>query len=310
MTNWTHSKLESPTGANLQLYSALTAKTAKAVVQINHGMGEHAARYQRFAEFLNTHGYHVYAHDHRGHGATTAADAPLGSFAAKNGWSKVIADVAAVNRHIKEHHAGLPIICFGHSMGSIIAFNYALRHGDAIDALACWNAGFNAGALAAVGKIILKTERFFKGSDVPSALTQKLTFDAWNAKFKPNRTDFDWLSRDEAEVDKYVDDPLCGFPVTIGLWLDVLEGIYFNADNANLANLPKNLPVHLLGGGADPCSEHGKGVEAIACRLSHADMGDVTVTVLENTRHESLNEINRDQVMTDFARWLDKHFDR
>lgn len=312
MSNWTNSQIESPSGASLRLYSSVIGdaegKNVRGVVHINHGMGEHAARYQRFAEFLNTRGYHAYAHDHRGHGATTAKDAPLGQFAAKNGWQKVIDDVHFVNSHIHEQHPGLPVVCFGHSMGSIISFNYALRHADTIDALCCWNAGFSTGALPAIGKIILKMERMFKGSDAISHITHKLTFGAWNAEFKPNRTDFDCLSRDEAEVDKYVADPLCGIPISIGLWLDVLEWVYFNADDTNLKNLPKELPVHLQGGSKDPISEHGKAIEAIAPRLTAAGLGDVTLKILQDTRHESLNEINRDQTMADLADWLDQRF--
>ncbi len=305
MSNWTQSKLESPSGATLQLYSALTGERPRAVVQINHGMGEHAGRYQRFADFLNAHGYGVYAHDHRGHGETSSLDSHPGHFAARNGWDKVIEDVAAVNSHIKEQNPDVPIVCFGHSMGSIIAFNYALRHPGTYQALCCWNAGFTTGALAAIGRMILKVERLFKGSDVPSRITRKLTFDAWNAAFKPNRTEFDWLSRDDEEVNKYVNDPHCGIPISIGLWLDVLSGIYFNADDGNLKALAKDLPVHLQGGAADPCSEHGKAVEVIALRLKKAGLTDVTLTILENTRHESLNEINRDKTMSDFADWLD-----
>jgi alpha-beta hydrolase superfamily lysophospholipase len=308
MSNWTQSTLESPTGASLNLYSAVTGDKPRAIVQINHGMGEHAARYQRFADFLNGRGYGVYAHDHRGHGETSSLDAHPGHFASKDGWDKVVEDVLAVNSHIRQKHPGVPIICFGHSMGSIIGFSYALRHPGTIDALVCWNAGFTTGLLATVGKAILKIERMFKGSDVPSNITRKLTFDAWNGEFKPNRTEFDWLSRDEVEVDKYVNDPYCGIPISIGLWLDVLSGIYFNADNANLAVLPNNLPVHLQGGAADPCSEHGKAVAAIAPRLRKAGLKDVTLNILEDTRHESLNEVNRDEVMAGFADWCDQRF--
>jgi alpha-beta hydrolase superfamily lysophospholipase len=308
MDNWSHSPLESPTGASVRLYSILAEGDVRGVVQINHGLGEHAARYQRFAEALSKSGYHVYAHDHRGHGATTAGDAPIGVFSNKDGWAKMIDDVHAVNQHIHAQHPDLPIIIFGHSMGSIVAFNYTLRHGDTVNAMVCWNAGFPTGALPVVGSIILKIERMFKGSDVPSGITRKLTFDAWNAEFKPNRTGFDWLSRDEAEVDKYVADPLCGFPISVGMWLDVMAGVTFAADDGNLSRFRKDMPVHLQAGADDPCSERGKGVEEINQRLGKAGMSDVSYNLLENTRHESLNEINRDQTTIDFIAWLDQRF--
>ena len=173
MSNWNHSQLESPTGASLRLYSIMAAGKTRGIVHINHGLGEHAARYQRFAEGLSKSGYHVYAHDHRGHGATTATDAPIAVFSNKDGWAKVIADVHAVNQHIHNEHPDLPVIIFGHSMGAIVTFNYTLQHGDTVQAMVCWNAGFPTGALPAVGSVILKIERMFKGSDVPSTITPK-----------------------------------------------------------------------------------------------------------------------------------------
>ncbi len=308
MADWTESTLDSPTGAKLHLYSARAEGAAKAVVQINHGMGEHAGRYRRFADFLTARGYHVYAHDHRGHGRTEAEDAPLGKFAERDGWAQVLADVEAVNARIRAEHPDLPLVCFGHSMGSIIAFNYALTRPGSIDALTCWNASFTAGGLAAVGRTILKVEKTLKGAHRPSNITQSLTFGAWNKAFKPNRTEFDWLSRDGAEVDKYVADPLCGFPVSIGLWLDTIGGVYFAHDDANLAALPSGLPVHLQGGTEDPCSEQGKAVARTAERLQKAGLRDVTLALLEGARHESLNETNRAQVMADYADWLDGRF--
>ncbi|MEP1208933.1 MAG: alpha/beta hydrolase [Rhizobiaceae bacterium] len=305
---WTSSTLPTSDGASLQLYQHLPKGKIKAVLQVNHGMAEHAARYQPMAEGLAAAGYAVYAHDHRGHGHTTAPGASPGIFARRGGWDAVIGDVAAVNAHVRQAHPDVPIICFGHSMGSIIAFNYALRHPDTINAAALWNSGVETGALAAIFSIILKVQRMFKGSDVPSGLANKASFEAWNKQFAPNRTDFDWLSRDEAEVDTYVADPLCGFPVSIGLWLDLLEGIYFAADNKNLAQLPKDLPIHLLAGGDDPCSERGKTVANIARRMEGVGMDDVTLEVLPDTRHESLNEINRNETLQSFIAWLDKRF--
>ena len=148
----------------------------------------------------------------------------------------------------------------------------------------------------------------FLGSDVPSSLATKATFETWNREFAPNRTGFDWLSRDPAEVDKYVNDPLCGFPVSIGLWLDVLEGIFFASNDTNLKALPSNLPVHLLAGGDDPCSERGKAVAKIAERMERQGMSDVTIELLADTRHESLNDINRDATTALFVDWLDRRF--
>jgi len=305
--DWLAEKHEVPSGAELNLYRNVPL-APKAIIHINHGMAEHAQRYGRFAQALDRAGYGCYAQDHRGHGHTYADDAPRGIFSAKHGWNTVLSDVAAVNAIIMEQHPKAPIICFGHSMGAIIAFNHVLRAPQTVSAGAFWNAGVEAGALTAVFRAILKIERFFKGSDVPSILATRLTFDTWNKAFAPNRTGFDWLSRDQAEVDKYVADPLCGFDVSIGLWLDVLDGITFAANDDNLRKLPANLPIHLQAGTEDPCSEKSIAVANIETRMKALGMTDVTFTPLQNTRHESLNEINRDETTANFIAWLDSRF--
>jgi len=280
----------------------------KAVVHICHGMSEHSGRYERFAQFLAAHGYHSVAHDHRGHGLTTAPDAPQGSFASRNGWEKVIGDVDAVNTAARVRYTDLPIVCFGHSMGSIIGLNYCIRHSDKIAASALWNSGVDGGALLFVYGILLKIERMMKGSDVPSQIAKRLAFDDWNRKFAPNRTRSDWLSRDEAEVDKYLADPLCGFDPTNSLWGDLLTGIRTGANDAQLSKIRDDLPMHLLAGGQDPCSDKGKAVERLYDRLKQSGIRDITYKHYEDNRHEALNELNRDEVMQGFVNWLDERF--
>ncbi|MEO0327523.1 MAG: alpha/beta hydrolase [Pseudomonadota bacterium] len=301
------SEIKSPTGASLGVYSS-TIKAPKAVLHINHGMSEHGKRYQRFAEFLASRGYASLAHDHRGHGATTAADAPQGIFSNQDGLAKVLADADAVNDHIRQQNPNVPIVLFGHSMGSILGLNYCIHHHEKIAGAALWNSGVDGGPLLTIYGFLLTVERFFKGSDVPSQIANKLAFDAWNKKFAPNRTQSDWLSRDEAEVDKYIADPDCGFDASNGLWRDLLGGIRRGADNAELAKIRNDLPIHLLAGTKDPCTNNGTAVERLHDRMSKNGIQDLSLTLLPDTRHESLNEINRDQTMADFVQWLDERF--
>lgn len=297
--------IDSPTGAKLKLHVWNAPSRAKGVVQINHGMAEHASRYARFAEYLNGRGFHVYAHDHRGHGETTAPDAPLGTFAKSDGWQKTLDDVRFINAQITSNHPGLPITCFGHSMGATIAVAYAQSYPSTIDALAAWNGG-ETGIAASALKLLLKIERMIKGSDVPSQLAAKLTFDSFNkgAGIATPRTPFDWLSRDEIEVDKYVADPLCGFTVSNSLWIDFLEGMAKTTQAPNVDAVPKDMPIHLLGGERDPCSNLSKATQSLANQLRKAGYSRTTLITLPDTRHESLNEINRDATMQSFATWL------
>ncbi len=196
MTAWSREALQSPTGAVLNFHWREPAKPPRAIIQVNHGMAEHAARYARFADYLASRGYATIAHDHRGHGHTKAPDAPLGVFAANNGMAKVLDDVSAVMAQARTRSPGTPLVMFGHSMGTIIALHHAHENPGMSDAAAFWNTSFDTPFLLNVLVAVLKTERFLKGSDVPSSFAVKATFEAWNKEFAPNRTAFDWLSRD------------------------------------------------------------------------------------------------------------------
>lgn len=299
-------KLGSPSGALVNLYVKPSAGMARAAVQINHGLAEHAARYARFADFLSGHGFHVYAHDHRGHGYTTAPDAPLGRFAETGGGDKVMADIAAVHDLIAKEHPGLPVVLFGHSMGGLIALDFLCRHSTRIHAAAIWNANFSAGLAGRAALAILAWERFRLGSDVPSRLLPKLTFQAWGRSIPGHRTPFDWLSRDTAEVEKYMADPLCGFPPSISMWRDVFGFIFAGADDANLSGIRRDLPLLLVGGEKDPATDGGKAVTHLANRMRRMRFSNLLSRIYADTRHESLNELNRNLIMEDFADWAEK----
>ncbi|MDP3897475.1 MAG: alpha/beta hydrolase, partial [Mesorhizobium sp.] len=168
--------IASPTGASLNTYLRVAEGRPRGVVQINHGLAEHAARYARFADFLAARGFHTYAHDERGHGRTTAPGAPLGVFAPADGGAKVIEDIVAVHDRIAADHPGLPVIAFGHSGGGLAALNFVLTHSHRVQAAAIWNANFSAGLLGRVALGILAWERMRLGSDVPSRVLPRLTF--------------------------------------------------------------------------------------------------------------------------------------
>ena len=302
-------KLVSPTGATLNLLSTEAGITPRAVVQVNHGLAEHAARYARFAEFLAARGCHVYAHDHRGHGHTTAPDAPPRSFAGPGepdaGAGKVIGDVVAVHDEIARRHPGLPVVLFGHSMGGLIGLNFVLRHPRRVAAAAIWNANFSAGAAGRAARMILAWERFRLGSDVPSRLVPKLTFGAWARTVPDRRTGFDWLSRDEAEVRKYIDDPLCGWDASVGMWQTVFGFVFHGARDGSFDGVRRDMPFNLVGGEKDPATDGGKAVRRLSERMAAMGFSNLKTTIYADTRHESLNELNRDMIMEGFGDWLD-----
>lgn len=301
--------LRSPTGAELNLLHKRPADGLHAVVQINHGLAEHAARYVRFADYLSEVGFATYVHDHRGHGHTKAPDAPLGTFGkapAGEGWKLAVADVLAVHDHAAAQYPDAPIITFGHSMGGMIALNFALSHPQSQAAVAVWNANFKMGFEGRIAQAVLAGERMFKGSDVPSGILPKQTFAAWGKAIKGARTEFDWLSHDPEQVDAYVEDPLCGWDASVALWQDIFAMGFRGSDKSALSALPDTLPIHLVGGGQDPATGKGRAVTWMAKHMRSCGLKDVTGRIYDEMRHETLNETalpGARGAMEDFAAW-------
>ncbi|WP_136656267.1 alpha/beta hydrolase [Nitratireductor sp. XY-223] len=301
--------LKSPTGAELNLLHKRTNEKLRAVVQINHGLAEHAARYARFADYLSDVGFATFVHDHRGHGHTKAPDAPLGTFGkapAGEGWKLAVADTLAVHDRARTAYPDAPFITFGHSMGGMIALNFALSHPHRQAALAVWNANFKMGLEGRIAQAALAGERMFKGSDVPSAILPKQTFAAWGKAIKDARTEFDWLSHDPDQVAAYIDDPLCGWDASVALWQDIFAMGFRGSDRKALAALPQSMPIHLVGGGQDPATNNGRAVTWLATHMRACDLEDVTGRIYDEMRHETLNESALPAArgaMEDFAAW-------
>lgn len=278
----------------------------KAVIQIAHGMAEHTARYQWLAEQFNQAGYAVYANDHRGHGETAVAQQlPHGFFADKQGWQKVVDDVALVNAYIKDQHRDLPICLLGHSMGSHIGQSYLIRYGHTVDAAMLSGTSGASGPMRYVGKFVAFIEGLRVGKRGASKLLDASSYDAFNKDFKPARTRFDWLSRDHEQVDAYVNDPWCGFSCSPSMWADLLKGVGFNERNSNLRNIPTDLPVVLITGERDTSNGGEAGVRALEKRYLAAGIQRVEVITYPDGRHEMFNEVNREEAAADTINWFD-----
>jgi alpha-beta hydrolase superfamily lysophospholipase len=279
----------------------------RAVLLIAHGMAEHADRYAPLAQFLGVRGFHVHAIDHRGHGRSATNADDLGHFSDSDGWLKVIGDLQTAVTHVRNLHPGLPVVLLGHSMGSFISQAWAIEHGKGVDALVLSGSNHGSILLYRIAGLVARLEKFRQGARGKSALLEFLSFGAFNNAFKPARTDYDWLSRDEAQVDLYVKDPLCGFRVSNQLWIDLLGGLVEITKVKNLARIPHELPVYLLAGDQDPVGQAGKGVEKLAVKLREAGIRDVSVMLYREGRHEMFNETNRAEVFGDLAQWLKTH---
>lgn len=260
---------------------------AKAAVQIAHGMGEHAGRYHRFAEALVDAGYVVYANDHRGHGFTAGSSEMHGNLG-EAGWQGLVDDIAALGRRIRQDHPEIPLVVFGHSMGSFALQQFLVDHSGEIDAAIL----SGTSAIDVIGA----------GID-PDA---EVDLSAFNAPFEPAPTEYEWLSRDRAEVDAYVADEACGFGVDAAGARGMLAGTAVASDPAELAGIRPDLPILLVSGDADPLAGGGELIELVAQRYRDAGVADVSVALYPGARHEILNEINRDEVTADVLTWLDR----
>ncbi|WP_285420864.1 alpha/beta hydrolase [Pseudomonas sp. efr-133-TYG-5] len=276
----------------------------KAVILLAHGMAEHSGRYARLAQTLCEQGYGVYAPDLRGHGRT-AENGTLGHFADDDGWCKVVGDLASLNQRIGQRHPNVPIVLLGHSMGSYLAQAYLLHHSASLHGAILSGSNFQPIALYRAARQIARLEKLRQGGKGRSALIEWLSFGSFNNTFKPVRTPFDWLSRDPAEVDKYVADPLCGFRCTNQLWIDLLGGLQQISKASNLAQIDPGLPLLVIGGECDPVSE-SKRLTDLANALRAGGSQNLQLKIYPQARHELFNESNRDEVSADVLAWIDQ----
>jgi len=269
-------------------------------------MAEHSDRYAKFAEYLNTLGIAVFAADHRGHGATASED-EIGWFAESDGWNRVADDAFELANFITSQQYVNTTFLLGHSMGSFLARTVMVKHPDFYSGVIIMGTGCGKGIVGKIGKLICKREIKKNGPKSPGITMNKLSFGAYNKAFEPTVTDFDWLSRDAKEVEKYIKDDKCGFMCTNGFFYDLLTGIEFANSRSNAERLPKDLPLLIISGEMDPVGDMGKGVRKVYQLYTGAGVADVTLKLIPGARHEILNETNKKEVYEIIASWLDAH---
>lgn len=282
------SSLDRPDGHAVTLRKWSSDAAPRAALVVAHGMGEHAARYRAPLAPLIAEGVRVYAYDHRGHGAAAQAAGGLGDFG-PGGFAAVLGDLVAVVRAVRAKNSGLPLILLGHSMGSMIAQAFVINHAELID-------GLVLSGSAAVDVVAAK------GAETPDL------FGAMNAPFAPGRTGFEWLSRDQTEVDRYAADPLCGFALAPDSMVALLGQGSALADPGRIADIPKELPILIASGDADPLHSMLGALAPLIERYRATGL-PVASRLYKEARHEILNEINRDEVVDDLRQFLEAAID-
>jgi alpha-beta hydrolase superfamily lysophospholipase len=269
-------------------------------LQILHGLGEHSGRYQRFAEAATARGFVLYCHDHRGHGEHAEQH---GYFAAQDGWGTLVADANVVFQEICKQHPDLPIFLLGHSMGSYLAQSFLLRNAPAFRALILSGSTWPPRIQVTLAALLARIESWRLDKHRQSPLLDKVGFSNFNKAFHPARTEFDWLSSDAAEVDRYIADPLCGGPYTTGLWVDLLAGLREIGSDAALQRIDAALPILITGGEDDPIGGD-KGMTRLLMHYAQTGHQRLRVKIYPGGRHEMLNETARDEATKDWLEWL------
>lgn len=306
MPSFTDFYFNSSTGVNK--IRALICKPdgkPRAIVQIMHGIAEYIDRYADFMKFLAENGLMVAGTDHLGHGKSIEAPEQQGFFAEENGWDYVIKDEEIFRKTLKAMYPDVPMVVFGHSMGSFMARTHIIRYPDGFDAAIISGTGNQGAALVFGGLTMGNLVVSLKGAHHCSTFLNNLAFGSYNKIYEAPKTEYDWLSRDEAVVQKYIDDPLCGFLPTCSLFRDMMVGVKFITDKSKLSAMNKDMPVYFMSGAMDPVGECGKGVKKAYDNFVAAGMKDVSIKLYPNGRHEMLNELNKGEVYADVLKWIE-----
>ncbi|RCG21603.1 alpha/beta hydrolase [Streptomyces diacarni] len=295
-------------GTRVATYTWLPEGDVRALVQLAHGAAEHARRYDRFARFLTRNGYAVVASDNRGHGATAQFTGGLGAVG-EEGWRATVADLKEVGDRARAHlPSDAPRFLLGHSLGSQLARDYAQEYGEELSGLVL-SGTFRCLPGTETESAIRRLERESaeRGRNAPSDFTAEL-FASFNDAFT-HRTGYEWLSRDEAEVDAYAEDERCGFSFSAGLSLDWVRANRKINDPEQFARIPRALPVHVAVGELDPCHQRMTLVYELLEDFRYLGSHDLSWRAYEGARHEILNETDKDEVQADLLEWFESHLD-
>lgn len=278
----------------------------RCVVQLVHGVAEHIDRYDAFARFLADRGIAAAGDDHLGHGKSIRDESELGWFHEKNGWEYLVRDEKKLHDMLAESFPGIPMVLFGHSMGSFISRTYLGLFPSDFTACVLSGTGRQPAIVCKAGMFLANLEIKKHGSKYRSPFLQKMAFGSYLKRIEDPIGPNDWISRDKTVIRQYDADPLCGFTATAGLMRDMMSGLLLIGRNSHMAKMDKEKPILFIAGEEDPVGNYGRGVTQVANAFRKAGMLDVSVKLYPGARHEVLNELNRKEVRNDVLTWIEE----
>lgn len=276
----------------------------KAILQISHGMLEHMERYDDFASNMEEHGILTVGNDHIGHGSSIISEEYRGYFEENDGNNVLIEDMHTLMNIMKEENPDIPYFILGHSMGSFLTRQFITMYGNEINGAIISGTGQQPLGLIRFGVFVTKFIASFKGWNYRSKFVDYLALGGNNNKFKPARTKFDWLTRDEDIVDNYISDPRINIIFTLNGFYNMFRSIILMNEQEKLEKIPKNLPVIFISGERDPVGNFGKDVSKAFNIYKNLGMGNISMKLYIGDRHEILNELDREQVYDDILIWM------
>lgn len=291
---------------NISYYIYRPAEAPKAVIQITHGMCEYIGRYEEFIAFLCDNGFAVCGHDHLGHGKSVLNDDYLGYFAPQKGWQYLVKDTVQMSEIIRKQYPDIPLFLIGHSLGSLTARVAVSKCGylyNGVILLGALNTKIKVDAVMAMAD----TFRRASGDMCRSEFIEKMIYGYTNIKIDDPVNKFGWLTRDDNIVYKFYDDPKCNFIFTISAYCDLIKLFMYATDRKCIEATPKDKPIIIMGGEADPIGQWGKGPRELLSVLGNTGCTNVEMKLYDGARHELLNEINRNEVYNDIVQWCGNH---
>ncbi len=297
---------------NTELYVHIwRAEQPNAVILLAHGMTEHSVRYDRLGQYLQKRGISLYCHDQRGHGKTAENGGKMGHLRKGVDWNLMANDLFAIKKKLIDEDiqntAGCPVYLMGHSMGSFLVRRAVQLRPNLFDGLILSGTGDGQGSIGKLAVKIADLACVLSGQETYSPKIQSLMFGSYNKRISGAKTEYDWLTRDENEVQRYMDDEFCGYTCTNGFYHELLMGVQLANNPEKLKTMNHSMPVYVFSGDQDPVGDYGQGIEHVKQLLMDSAMQDVTVKLYPGGRHEMLNEINREEVMEDLVEWVNAH---
>jgi len=290
----------------LSCFKIIPEGEVKGVIQIFHGMGEHKKRYHHFAKYVAKLGFAVYSHDHRKHGLSVRSPEELGIFTREDTWKDVLVDCNFINRKIQKDFPNVPIIVLGHSMGSIIARKFISNYEDVASMAIIMGTLPPIGLSRAWAPLFLNAIiGLFKGNK-PMNFIAKLLNDPLNKTIEEPRTKFDWLSHDTKVVDKYIKDPLCGYNYSKMFYKEFFMAM-MDVNTSDVILKTDDIPLLFISGKDDPVGDFGDGVKKVRELYSGHGYTKLTYKLIENNRHEVLNEKGKTNTYKYLIEWINSN---